>query len=230
MRSVKNEPIQWKTETLTRCLDLISKDGLPEGQSTLISGKPGSAKTLMACQFLARGIEKTDQGGVLVTFEASPCKIRESMSAFGWDIRRWEKEGKWQFVDASPQPGFEASESGKYDLGALIARIEYAINKVGAKRVSLDSLETIFNQFKDMRVVLNEVFRLARLLKKLGLTVFITAEGGLSDGDKSRLRTEDFIADNIIFIQNERCDQPCFSTAQIMEYENPPSPGLSSTI
>src|SRR5690242_3010117 len=74
---------------------------------TLISGPAGSAKTVLAAQFLAEGIKKPHEQGVFVTFEESPADIRKNMLSFGWDIEKWEADGKWLFVDASPQPGEE---------------------------------------------------------------------------------------------------------------------------
>ena len=84
--------------------DLISEGGLPRQRATLIAGTAGSAKTVFATQFLAAGIEQANETGVFVTFEDGAADIRRNMLGFGWDIARWEKEGKWAFVDASPVP------------------------------------------------------------------------------------------------------------------------------
>src|SRR4051812_10645990 len=84
--------------------DVVANGGLPQGRSTLVAGAPGSAKTVFACQFLAEGIDQYGEAGVFVTFEEPPGDIRLNMLGFGWDIERWEAEGKWAFVDASPQP------------------------------------------------------------------------------------------------------------------------------
>ena len=46
---------------------------------------------------------------------------------------RWENEGRWAFVDASPQPGQRLEFSGGYDLAPLLARIEHAVRKVSAQ-------------------------------------------------------------------------------------------------
>ena len=112
--------------------DLISNGGLPEGRTTLIAGTSGSAKTVFAVQFLIEGIVKSDEAGVFVTFEETPDEIRKNMWGFGWDIHQWEDEGKWAFVDASPEPGEQTEVIGAFDLGALLARIEHAVKKVNA--------------------------------------------------------------------------------------------------
>ena len=74
--------------------DHISEGGLPKYRTTLIAGTAGSAKAVLTAQFLAEGITKVDEKGVFVTFEESPGDIRQNILSFGWDIRRWEEEGK----------------------------------------------------------------------------------------------------------------------------------------
>ncbi len=147
--------------------DHISNGGLPRGRTTLVSGTAGSAKTLFAVQYLAEGIKRNDEAGVFVTFEESPHDIRQNMASMGWDIATWEAQGRWAFIDASPQVGEEAVVVGDYDLGALLARIENAVHKINATRVSLDSLGAIFARLGDAGIVRAELFRIASVLKQL---------------------------------------------------------------
>ena len=191
-----------KLETGIPGFDHVSKGGLPKGRTTLISGTAGSAKTVMACQFLAEGIRKADESGVFITFEESPNDIRQNMLGLGWDIQSWESEGRWAFVDASPRPGQETVVVGDYDLGALLARIEYAVQKVGAKRLSMDSLGAIFTQFDDSATVRGELFRIALALKTMGVTAVMTAERTQEYGDIARFGVEEFVADNVIILRN----------------------------
>ena len=191
-----------KLETGIPGFDMISNGGMPKGRTTLVSGTAGSAKTVFATQFLAEGITKAGEHGVFVVFEESPNDIRRNMAGLGWDIGRWETEGRWAFVDASRQPGEEAIITGDYDLGALLARIEYAVQKVGANRVSMDSLGAIFNQFADSATVRGELFRIASALKQMGVTAVMTAERTQEYGDIARFGVEEFVADNVIILRN----------------------------
>ncbi len=94
-----------KLKTGISGFDIIANGGLPVGRTTLVSGTSGSGKTIFAIQFLAEGIEKMGESGVFITFEETPEDICKNMLSFNWDIRKWEKEGKWAFVDASSKPG-----------------------------------------------------------------------------------------------------------------------------
>src|SRR6185436_20648018 len=92
---------------------------------------------------------------------------RQNMRGFGWDLTAWEAERRLAFVDASPDPGVESVESGSFDLGALLARVENGVRKVGATRVAVDSLGAVFSQFSDQSIVRRELFRIASALKAM---------------------------------------------------------------
>jgi len=125
--------------------DEISHGGLPKGRTTLASGTSGSGKTVFSAQFLYKGIKECGENGVFVTFEETPTDIVKNTKTFGWDIEKLVKENKWVFVDASPDEA-DNVEIGQYDLGAFLARIEYAVKKVKAKRVAIDSVSALFTQ------------------------------------------------------------------------------------
>lgn len=217
MKSVRDERIN-KLETGIPGFDLISIGGLPEGRTTLISGTAGSAKTIFACQFLAEGIIHAGENGVFITFEEPPGDIRKNMNAMGWNIDKWEKEGKWAFVDSSPEPGDTIYETGPYDFGALLARIENAVNKVGASRVSMDSLGAIFTQFTDGNIVRNEFFRIALAMKKMGMTAVMTAERTTEYGEIARFGVEEFVADNVIILRNVLEAEKRRRTVEILKF------------
>lgn len=205
-------------ETGIEGFDLIATGGLPRGRTTLVAGTAGSAKTVFAAQFLAEGILKNDEHGVFVTFEETPEDIRRNLGGFGWDVARWEDEGRWMFVDASPMPGETHIVSGAYDLGALLARMEHAVRKVEATRVSLDSLSAVFNQFASAALVRNELFRIATALKKMGVTSIMTAERSQEYGDIARYGVEEFVTDNVIILRNVLDEEKRRRTIEILKF------------
>ncbi len=191
-----------KLPTGITTFDVIARGGLPRGRTTLVSGTAGSGKTVFAMQFLASGIRDGGESGVFVTFEESAADIRTNMQSFGWDLATWEREAKLAFVDASPDPDIETIESGSFDLGALLARVQHAVRKVGATRVSVDSLGAVFSQFSDQSIVRRELFRIASALKSMGVTAVLTAERTNDYGPVARFGVEEFIADNVMILRN----------------------------
>jgi len=206
-----------KTETGIPGLDHIAMGGLPSGRVTLVSGSSGSAKTILAVQYLVEGIRK-GESAVFITFEEFPEDIRKNMLSFGWDIQRWEHEGKWAFVDASPQTGMPTIEAGSYDLLALLVRIEMAVKRVGATRLSLDSLGAIFSQFADQSVVRQEFFQIVAKMKELGLTALITAERVKEYGEIARFGVEEFVTDNVIILRNALEAEKRRRTIEILKF------------
>jgi circadian clock protein KaiC len=213
----RTRPLE-KLPTGITSFDVIAKGGLPRNRTTLLSGTAGSGKTIFAMQFLAAGIRDVDEHGVFVTFEESAHDIRTNMQSFGWDLDSWEREGKFAFVDASPDPGVEVVESGTFDLGALLARVEHAVRRVGAERVSVDSLGAIFSQFSDQSVVRRELFRIASALKGMGVTALLTAERTEDYGPVARFGVEEFIADNVMVLRNVLEDEDRRRTIEIIKF------------
>jgi len=207
-----------KVETGIPGFDLVTNGGVPKGRTTLVSGTAGSAKTVLAVQFLAAGIVKAGEAGVFVTFEESPEDICRNMMGLGWDIAEWVAEGKWAFVDVSPQVDQETVEAGSYDLGALLARTEHAVRKVSAKRLSMDSLGAIFSQISDSALVRSELFRIGSALKRMGVTAIMTAERGEEYGAISRHGVEEFVADNVIILRNVLEQEKRRRTLEVLKF------------
>jgi len=215
--TTNNHPTVEKLRTGISSLDIIAKGGLPKKRTTLISGTAGSGKTVFAVHFLAAGIE-LGEPGVFVTFEESAADVRANMLSFGWDLSAWEKEGKLAFVDASPDPQIDTIETGGFDLGALVARVQNAVNKVKATRVSVDSLGAVFSQFSDQAMVRGELFRIASALKGMGVTAVLTAERTDDHGPVARFGVEEFIADNVMILRNALEDETRRRTIEILKF------------
>jgi circadian clock protein KaiC len=191
----------YKIRTLIEGFDDISHGGLPAGRTTLVSGTSGTGKTLFAVQFLYQGITHFDEPGIFVTFEESPTDIIRNAQSFGWQLQKLVDEGKLFILDASPDP--EGQEViGNFDLSALIERIQYAIRKYRAKRVSIDSVTAVFQQYDAASVVRREIFRLVARLKQVGATTIMTTERVEEYGPVARFGVEEFVSDNVVIVRN----------------------------
>lgn len=137
------------------------------------------------------------------------------MEGFNWNIREWENSGKWAFVDATPSPEVKTIYMENYDLGALLARIEHAVRKVNAKRISIDSIGNIFSMLPDIR---NELHRLSIAIKSMGVTAVMTAERTEEYGDIAHYGVEEFVADNVIILRNVLEDKKRRSTIENLKF------------
>jgi circadian clock protein KaiC len=166
-----------------------------------VSGTSGTGKTLFAVQFIYNGITEFDEPGVFVTFEESPEDIVQNAYSFGWDLQKLVNEGKLFILDASPDPEGQ-DVVGNFDLSALIERIQYAIRKYKAKRVSIDSVTAVFQQYDAASVVRREIFRLVARLKLMGVTTVMTTERLDEYGPVARFGVEEFVSDNVVIVRN----------------------------
>ena len=190
-----------KIRTMIEGFDDISHGGLPVGRTTLVSGTSGTGKTLLSLQFLYHGITYFDEPGVFVTFEESPNDIIKNAHIFDWNLQGLIDEGKLFILDASPDP--EGQDIvGNFDLSALIERLQYAIRKYKAKRVSIDSMTAIFQQYEAIGVVRREIFRLVARLKQLNVTTIITTERAEEYGPVASFGVEEFVSDNVVIVRN----------------------------
>lgn len=190
-----------KIRTMIEGFDDISHGGIPAGRSTLVSGTSGTGKTLFAAQFIYNGITYFDEPGVFVTFEESPQDIIQNAYSFGWDLQKLVNESKLFILDASPDPEGQ-DVVGNFDLSALIERIQYAIRKYKARRVSIDSVTAVFQQYDAASVVRREIFRLVARLKQMGVTTVMTTERLDEYGPVARFGVEEFVSDNVVIVRN----------------------------
>lgn len=198
-------------------VDAVMHGGLPAARTTLVAGSAGSGKTIFALQFLATAVA-SGEGGVFVTFEETPDDIRRNVSSLGWNIEEWEADGRFAFVDVSPAPEEEVVFAGRFDLGALMTRIEHAVNRTGASVVALDSLGAVFAHFEDARTVRHELRRIASALRKLGVTAMLTAERGDEYGPIARFGIEEFVADNVVILRNVLEEEKRRRTLEVLKF------------
>ena len=154
--------------------DEITGGGLPGGRPTLVCGSAGCGKSLLATEFLVRGITEFGEPGVLMTFEESAADIRKNVASLGFNIAELVAR-KQLVVDHVHIDRSEIEENGEYDLEGLFIRLGHAIDTVGAKRVVLDTIESLFAGLDNQAILRSELHRLFTWLKARKMTTVITA-------------------------------------------------------
>ena len=204
-----------KTSTGIRGLDEITRGGLPQGRPTLVCGGPGSGKTLLALTFLVNGAVQFDEPGVLMTFEENAEEITSDVASLGFDLPELVAAHKLA-VDYVRVERSEIEETGEYDLEGLFVRLDHAIRSVGAKRVVLDTIESLFAGLKNDSILRSELRRLFRWLKEQGVTAVITGERG--DGLLTRQGLEEYVSDAVILLDHRVHDQVSTRRLRVVKY------------
>lgn len=186
-----------KTLTGIHGLDEITGGGLPAGRPTLICGAPGAGKTLMSIEFIVRGAVEFGEPGVIMAFEEQAEDLEANVASLGFDLKKLQHDGLI-VIDHVHVDRTEIQETGEYDLEGLFIRLGHAIDKVGAKRVMLDTIENLFLGLTNEGVLRAELRRLFDWLKDRGVTAVITGEKGESSFTRQGL--EEYVSDCVIFL------------------------------
>jgi circadian clock protein KaiC len=195
--------------------DDITGGGLPRGRPTIVCGSAGCGKTLFAMEFLARGASEFGEPGVFLAFEETPQELDRNVRSLGFDVERLVADGKLLIDHVEIEPN-DIEETGDYDLEGLFIRLGSAIDAVGARRVAIDTLETLFSSFRNERILRGELRRLFRWLKDRGVTAVITAERG--DGTLTRHGLEEYVSDCVIFLDHRISDQIATRRLRVVKY------------
>jgi circadian clock protein KaiC len=195
--------------------DDLTLGGLPSGRPTLVCGTAGCGKTLFASTFLLNGARDHDEPGVFVTFEERPIDIVNNVASLGFDVQGLIDEGKLYIEHIAIDPS-ELEEIGDYDLEGLFLRLELAIDQVGAKRIVLDTIESLFSAFTNPAILRAEIRRLFDWLKDKGLTTIITGERG--DGSLTRQGLEEYVSDCVILLDHRVHNQISTRRLRIVKY------------
>src|SRR5262245_30711664 len=204
-----------KTPTGIQGLDEITLGGLLKGRPTLVCGSAGCGKTLLSMEFLVHGATQFNEPGVFMAFEETEEELRKNVASLGYDLKDLI-DNKKLIIDYVHIERSEIEETGEYDLEGLFVRLGYAIDTIGAKRVVLDTIETIFAGLPNPFILRAELRRLFRWLKDKGMTAIVTGERG--DGTLTRQGLEEYVSDCVILLDHRVREQISTRRLQIIKY------------
>jgi circadian clock protein KaiC len=204
-----------KAQTGIQGLDEITGGGLPKGRPTLICGSAGCGKTLLAMEFLVRGATEFNEPGVFMAFEETAKDLTQNVASLGFDLKNLIARKKmvldFVYIERS-----EIEETGEYDLEGLFIRLGHAIDSIGAKRVVLDTIESLFSGLPNPLILRAELRRLFRWLKTKGVTAIITGERG--EGTLTRQGLEEYVSDCVIVLDHRANEQFSSRRLRVVKY------------
>lgn len=204
-----------KSPTGIEGFDEITLGGLPKGRPTLVCGAAGCGKTLFGLEFLVRGAKQFDEPGVFMSFEETKDELVANVSSLGFDLQNLI-DNKKIALDHVHIERSEIQETGEYDLEGLFIRLGYAIDSIGAKRVVLDTIESLFSGLPNQLILRAELRRLFRWLKNKGVTAIITGERG--NNTLTRQGLEEYVSDCVIFLDHRVTEQTSTRRLRVVKY------------
>lgn len=185
-------------------VDELTKGGIPSGNMVVVSGNPGSGKTIFCLQYLYNGAKHFKEPGVFISLEEDRNTLIEDAKDFGWDLAELEKK-KLLLIN----------KLELYDFEKLKSTIEDSVDKVRAKRLVIDPgviLKLYFEKDLEMR---KGILELGSLLKKLGCTTLFTSE---PEGEQSALfGMESYVADGVILLYHTKLENEFVRTIAVLK-------------
>jgi circadian clock protein KaiC len=204
-----------KCPTGIQGLDEVTFGGLPRGRSTLVCGGAGCGKTLLALEFLVRGATQYDEPGVCISFEETAEELAYNVKSLGFGVNALIAQKKLA-IDYVLIERNMVEETGEYDLEALFVRLAQAVKSVGAKRIVLDSIESLFASLDNEAILRSELRRLFRWLKDRKLTAVVTGERG--EGTLTRHGLEEYISDCVILLDHRVTETVFTRRLRVVKY------------
>jgi KaiC/GvpD/RAD55 family RecA-like ATPase len=190
-------------------LDILFKQGIPQGSSVLVEGGPGSGKTVF-CLHLAHNICEKGLKTLYMSFEEPEKRLKSHMRNFGWDPDKYEKKGllmikRFNALDIARSVEALLSEAKR----ELLIDIEPVLIPKEFKPdiVCIDSLSSIASAFSGeesrFRIYMEQLFR---YLESYNITSFLIRET-INPTHLGTSQTEtggvvSFLSDGIIILYN----------------------------
>lgn len=210
-----------KSLTGIQGLDELTGGGFPTGRPTLVCGGAGCGKTLLGMEFLVHGALRYGEPGVFMAFEETAADLVQNVASLGFDLDDLVSR-RLLVIDHVRVERSEVNASGDYDLEGLFIRLDHAIRSIGAKRVVLDTIETLFAGLPNPTILRAELRRLFGWLKERGVTALITGErgeeGGSEQGTLTRQGLEEYVSDCVIVLDHRVVDMASSRRLRVVKY------------
>lgn len=206
-----------KVHTGINGFDEITYGGLPKGRPTLIAGRAGCGKTLFGMEFLVRGAQIYGEPGVFMSFEELTEELITNFNSLGFNLQELI-DNNLITMDHVAIEKAEIEETGEYNLDGLFVRLNYAIKSVNAKRVVLDTVESLFSGLGNENILRAELRRLFRWLKDQGVTAIITGERGKEAQSVTRHGLEEYVADCVVLLDHVVNDRIATRRLRVLKY------------
>ncbi len=203
-----------KCPTGIKGFDQITAGGLPKNRITLICGSAGSGKTLLGIDFLIKGAANYHEPGIFMSFEETEEELYKDVASLSLDLQGLVSQKK--ILLEHVLLGRRDIQELDFNLEGLFIRLEHAIDAIGAKRVVLDSIESLFAGLTDAGMLRLEIKRLFRWLKNKHVTAIVTGEPG--EGSYTRHGLEEYISDCIILLDNRVNQEMAIRRIRVIKY------------
>jgi circadian clock protein KaiC len=172
--------------------DELIQGGIEKNSVNIVVGSSGSGKTIFTMQFLMEGV-KNGENTLYITFEEKKDEFFRNMSEFGWDLEKYEKEGKFVFLEYNPEKVRLMLEEGGGAIEGIVIK-----NKI--KRIVIDSISSFILLFEEELAKREAALSLFNIIRKWDCTSVLTIQEEPSNRVDGSASSIEFEADSIILL------------------------------
>jgi circadian clock protein KaiC len=184
-------------------LDQTIEGGLPKGRSILVTGEPGTGKTIFALQFLFEGLKRGEKC-MFVTADEGPMDVLEQAASLGWDLERYTDTKELSILNAgaylSSLPG--AGKERHVDVQKAVSDLAAFVNQIGVQRVVLDPAGP-FVMLRDSAVRIQDQTRMLIKMMRSSMksTNVLTSYAVPRTGERSMHGIEEYLVAGAIVLE-----------------------------
>jgi KaiC/GvpD/RAD55 family RecA-like ATPase len=201
---------------------LFSEGGIPQGNSILVAGGPGTGKSTF-CRQICYNLVSNGKNCMYVSFEESKDRIIKSMESFGWNVKKFIDEGKLLVQKINPLDILRM-KFGSIGGSGSATELSYKIKPLVIPKdfnpeiIVVDSLTAIIaaslTKDKNYRVYLQQLFS---FFEETGATSFLITETDPVPTRYSETGIEEFLADGIIVLYNVKKEDTRENALEILK-------------
>ncbi|HVC27667.1 MAG TPA: ATPase domain-containing protein, partial [Nitrososphaerales archaeon] len=175
-------------------LDRLITGGFLRNSLVLVTGQPGTGKTILTSQFVYHGATHGEKS-IYVSYGENKRQFMSNMKQLGMDFAKLEGEqGTFLFMDF-------ASTGSKVGASDSLKLILEQVQRFKAKRLVIDSYNAAMQGFEGSNEARTTLDVVHKVLNEAKCTTLIVSEAPVGMGT-NKLSLEEFVADGVIFMDN----------------------------
>lgn len=205
-----------KIDTGIEGFDKLLFGGFPKGRAYLVSGEPGTGKTIFSLQYLLQGLKQGEKC-IYISIDEKPEHVIMDAHSLGWNLDPYLQSNQLMIIDVTSY--FASTYSGNTEglnVNQVVDDIMAYVYKSGATRLAIDPVSPLIFGDREYKDVVEYIRRLIFAVEdNTGCTTLLTSYVPVGSEKVSSQGIEEFAASGIIVLKLVRSNNKRIRTIQV---------------